>query len=164
MQYSTRPHVNLCIAIGGVAVRMTCEHIARAPLSDRKRRHAAHHRAHLTSKPTVHTLCVARLEGDRAQGPVTCGSNRHMRSLRAKVRSMRMPSRTCSGRRQQTQGKQAAHRRPHRASPSSSSTSPTAMASKYWSLASRHQLHAVLDHLSKLHHRSCAWRDILSGW
>ena len=74
-----------------------CVRVERAPLRSGERRHAAHHRAQLASKARIRTPFVARVEGDRAQGPVTCSSSRRKLSLCAKVRSGRMQSRACIG-------------------------------------------------------------------
>ena len=73
------------------------DHVERAPLRSSERRHAAHHRAQLASKARIRTPFVARLEGDRAEGPVTCGSSRRNLSSCAKVCSGRLQSRACIG-------------------------------------------------------------------
>ena len=75
---------------------------------------------------------IARTVLPRAQ---TTGANRRALSTRAAATSKHMQSRACSGRRWQTQAKHAAHLRPQRTSPSNFSTSPTAAASRYWSLS-----------------------------
>ena len=75
-----------------------------------------------------------------AAAPLTT-FNRHTLSIHVKVHSARMQSRACSAYSWKVQGNHAAYRRPNAAGSRSSSTSPTAVASRYWSFSASTSVH-----------------------
>ena len=86
---------------------------------------------------TAHNLGPGPTKKDKVPGLCHCSMttyDRHTRSIHVKVRSRSMQSRACSAYSWQVQGNHAAYRRPNAAGSRSSSTSPTAMASRYFGL------------------------------